>query len=90
MDLMCQGEWTALVVGSDTSRIRDGSYLRRPVYQYNYALRYLLERASRMASSRNEPLTVTIEARRNFDLEESSADTSGCSAVGTILTSSGM
>lgn len=58
------------MVGSDTQRIRPGSYLRKPEYQYNYPLRYLIERACRHAAAAHERLTVVIEARRNFDLGE--------------------
>lgn len=70
LDLYQQGQWEALVVASDTSRIRPGSYLRRPNYQYNYALRHLLERASQHAAQAHEQLAVVIESRRNFDLAD--------------------
>lgn len=44
--------------------------LRKPIYQYNYALRYLIERVSKYAASKAERAVVIIEKRRNFDLDE--------------------
>jgi hypothetical protein len=62
--------WIGVAVASDTTQVRSGSMLRKPSYQYNYALRYALERVSRLAASFSEPVEVVIEKRRNFDLAD--------------------
>jgi len=68
LELFIQADWDAVVVATDTTIVRDGSALAKPSYQYNYALRYVLERASQRAALAEEELTFIIERRRNFDL----------------------
>lgn len=65
-----EAPWTGIVVASDTSRIQPGSALRYPRYQYNYALRYAMERISLRAAQLREPATIYIEDRRNFNIDE--------------------
>lgn len=63
--------WKGLVLGSDTTKIIDGSALVTPTYQYNYALRYVIERISSYAESCGEKVDeVIIENRRNFKLSD--------------------
>ena len=57
-------EWTGIVIGSDTQHVTAGSRLARPDYQYNYALRYLIERVSNLAASLGEEARIEIETRR--------------------------
>ena len=56
------------IVVSDTTKIQQGSLLHKPIYQFNYAARYVVERVSKMATVLQEPATVYFETRRNFDL----------------------
>jgi hypothetical protein len=60
----------AIIVASDTTKVDANSWLSRTDYQYNYALRYALERVSKLAKEWREPAQVIIEQRRNFNLPE--------------------
>jgi hypothetical protein len=62
-------DWLAIIVASDTTSITPGSYLVRPEYQYNYALRYVIERVSQRAEEIREAASIYIDSRRNFDLQ---------------------
>lgn len=69
LELLTKADWHAIVVASDTTKISDGSYLIRPEFQYNYPLRYAIERISNYAEEHQEPIEkIVIESRRNFDL----------------------
>ena len=69
LEIFSQTKWDALVVASETIEIPSESWLDKPSYQYNYAMRYLLERASRYADLVKEPLHFIIEESGDFDLE---------------------
>ena len=62
------GPWHGTIVVSDTTNIQQGSLLHKPIYQFNYAARYVVERVSKMATVLQEPATIYFEIRRNFDL----------------------
>lgn len=71
LEAICQEEWTAFVVASETTEIRANSALGLAVPQthYNYALKYVLERASQLAAIAGEPLEFTIEEYGGFSLD---------------------
>jgi len=63
-------DWCGTIVATDTTKQLPGSWLRHPAYQYNYALRYGIERVSSRAAELGEQATIYIEQRRNFDLAD--------------------
>lgn len=63
--------WLGIVVASDTTKINPGSHLSKPTVQYNYALRYAIERLTKYAAKLGEPIDeIVIEKRRNFRLAD--------------------
>lgn len=64
-------DWLGIVVASDTTKIKPGSYLAKPTFQYNYPLRYAIERLTKYAEKLKEPIDkIVIEKRRNFKLDD--------------------
>lgn len=62
-------DFTAIVVASDSTRIRPGTGLAEPNVHYRYALKLLFERASQLAAQRGSQLDFVIEASGHFDVE---------------------
>jgi len=56
--------WTGITVVSDTTLLLPNSGLSKPMKQYNYTLRYVLERVSKLAEIWGEDATVYVEQRR--------------------------
>ena len=70
LNLLKQAAWQGLIVASDTTKPYATSRLTIPEYQYNYALRYVVERVTRYAAAIGEPIDeIAIEDRRNFDID---------------------
>ena len=70
LNLLKQADWEGLVVASDTTKPYASSWLTRPEYQYNYALRYVIERITQYAAAIGETIDeIAIEHRRNFDID---------------------
>lgn len=69
-EIFARSTWDATVIVSDTTKILPESALSRPKIQYNYALRYAMERVSWKAKEVGKIPMVYIENRRNFDLED--------------------
>lgn len=69
LHFLANADWLGMIVASDTTSILPDSYLKVPGYQYNYALRYVIERLSQSAEEIGEPATIYIDQRRNFDLD---------------------
>lgn len=71
LNLLCACDWHAIVVASDTTKIKDGSQLENPTSHYNYALRYAIERITRYAKDLNERIDeLIIEQRGNFKIDD--------------------
>ena len=68
IDYLCSQPWLGVIVATDTTRVKEGSALWQPSYQYNYAARYVVERISRRAEELGEEAIIYFEHRRNFDL----------------------
>lgn len=64
-----QHDWIGIVVASDTRDVRQATDfgLAIPQRHYNYAMSYVLERASQLAKSRGEDLEFIIEEAGNFN-----------------------
>ena len=69
ISVISKGPWSGVVVASDTTMVHANSWLAKPIIQYNYAARYVIERVSMKASILKEPATIYFEARRNFNLK---------------------
>ena len=68
--IFADSSWDGVVVASDTTKILPGSALSKPKFQYNYPLRYVIERVSWKAKEVRRIPTIYIENRRNFDLAD--------------------
>lgn len=71
LEVLADEAWVTFVVASDTTAIREDAErgLAVPQTHYNYAMKYVLERASQFARACNEDLTFTIEQSGNFSLD---------------------
>lgn len=61
-------DWTSITVASDSTAIAQTSGLAVPQRHMNFAMKYVLERASRVAAGRGEALTFILEEAGNFDV----------------------
>lgn len=60
--------WISFVAAADTVQVRDGSGLAVPQKNINYAMKYVMERASQLAKEiGDDSLTVRIEQAGNFN-----------------------
>lgn len=67
LGICCRCSWECALVPTDTTKILEGSHLRIPEFQFNYALRYAIERATQFAEFKDEPISeLVIERRRNL------------------------
>jgi hypothetical protein len=68
LEIFDEAPWDAVIVASDTTSVRAGSILYKPVIQYRYPAMYTVERISARAVELGEQATIYFEHRNAFDL----------------------